>query len=168
MDFKIYIQLQIRHVCLPIWHISMRSLDLKWLMFLHNMKLNWYVMHWPLTLQVYPPSERPGWPKETHTWLCTGNWTWLWKRDTNTNICTKPHRHLCTVNESTLTHEHAHINHKQQNHRILVSSPKCHRKFLKMCVCVRVRTDVSTTSPPMFCSVMAIPAAIFPGVPKAL
>lgn len=32
-----------------------------------------------------------------------------------------------------------------------------------------VRTDdLRVTSPPMFCSVMAIPAAIFPGVPKAL
>lgn len=57
----------------------------------------WFVLHWTLTLQVYPPSEKPGWPKETHTWLYTDNWTWLWKGNT-TILYTKLHRALCAVN----------------------------------------------------------------------
>lgn len=82
--------------------------SVKSLMLLHSMNEDFYVIHWALTLQVYPLSERPGWPKETHTWLCTDNWTWLWKGDTNTQS------YLHYNNEGTLTHKHSHINPKKQ------------------------------------------------------
>ncbi len=68
------------------------------------------------------------------------------------------------------SHISTHVNPLQQITEYYGMSiiPETSEDILKMCPCVSVSTDGSATSPPMFCSVMAIPAAIFPGVPKAL
>lgn len=49
-----------------------------------------------LTLKDYSPPKRPGWPEETHIWLCTGNWTWLWIGDTHTPISSLWHK-ACVI-----------------------------------------------------------------------
>lgn len=72
---------------------------------------------------------------------------------------------------TTLTRSHTCKRTRSAHHTLLPTlfqkyQVGIHEKKIIMCTCEdRWRR---ATSPPMFCNVMAMPAAIFPGVPKAL